>query len=62
MTKQIVKIYLETEDLKRLKDKAEALGFIGRANLTRYIEKIARSEIAFLDSNVRAFVKALNLK
>jgi len=60
--KKTIKIYLEEEDIKRLRSKAEQSGFIGRGNLNHYLEKIARQPICFLDENVKAMLSVLNLK
>lgn len=56
------KIFLESEDWKRLKDKAEVLNFLGKGSLSHYLEKIAREEIIFFDTNTRKFLDMLNLK
>jgi len=58
--KKAIKIYLEPEDEKSLKQKAEAL-FPGRGSVSLYISKIASEPVAFLDSNVKAVLSALNL-
>lgn len=62
MSKKPLKIYIEESDEHKLKIKAEQLGFIGRGSLSRYISKVAREPICFIDENVRAMLKALNLK
>ena len=56
-----LRLWLDENDIKRLKMKAEALNFIGKANIRKYLEKIAREEIVFLDSNAKALMSALNL-
>jgi len=56
--KKSYKIYLTEADFIKLKEKAGS----GRGAISRYIEKICREPICFLDSNVRALLKALNLK
>lgn len=56
--KKTIKIYLELEDFKKLQEKAGN----GRGSISAYISKVAREPIAFLDSNVRALLKAINLK
>lgn len=61
MTKQIIKIYLEHSDVARLRQKAEALGFTGRGSLNRYLEKLSKESIIFLDSNARQLLEALQL-
>lgn len=58
--KKTIKIYLEEEDEKKLKLKAEALGFTGKGAISHYIEKISREPVAFLDENVKAVLKALS--
>lgn len=60
--KKTIKLYLDEEDIKALKRKVEAAGFTGRGSLNRYLEKIAREDIAFLDSNVKAILAALQLQ
>jgi len=60
--KQTIKIYLEPEDLKKLIKKANESGFSGRGALSYYIEKIAKEPIAFLDENVKALLRSINLK
>lgn len=59
--KKEIKIYLEEADLKRLKEKAEALGFEGRGAISRYISKVSKQPIVFLDENVKALLNSLNL-
>lgn len=56
--KRTVKIYLETEDLNRLKQKAGT----GRGAISLYIKKIAREPVVFLDENAKTMLKALDLK
>lgn len=56
------KVYLNEQDLKSLKKKAEELGYSGRGWLTRLCEKIAREDIAFFDNNLKTTLKALNLR
>ena len=60
--KQEIKIYLEREDLEKLKSKALSSGYSGKGFLSHYLSKVANSEIAFLDSNVRAILGILNLQ
>jgi len=60
--KQIIKINIDEEDVKRLRSKAEQSGFYGRGNLNRYFEKISRQPICFLDENVKAMLSVLNLQ
>ncbi len=60
--KHCIKVYLESEDIKKLKMKAEELGFNSRGGLTRLFEKISREPLVFLDENVRTILRALNLK
>lgn len=57
-----LKIYLETEDVRRLKNKAEALGLAGRGAVSRYIEKLSREPVVFMDSNCKALLEALQLQ
>jgi len=56
-----IKIYLEPNDYAKLKAKAIASGFAGRGNISHYIEKVARTDIAFLDVNVKAILSILPL-
>ena len=60
--KQTIKIYLEEQDLQKLKSKATQSGFEGRGYITRFIEKVSREPIVFLDSNTKTMLKALDLK
>jgi len=60
--KKTIKIYLEPEDVERLKLKAEASGFVGRGCLSGYIEKICKQPICFLDENVKALLSVLKLQ
>ena len=60
--KKIIKVYLNDETINQLKRKAEEVGINGRAWLTKYLERLALSDIALLDENVKKFLKALNLK
>lgn len=61
MTKKEVKIYLEDDDKKKLLQKSIESGFLGRGCITKFIEKIAREDICFLDKNLRKMLKVLNL-
>ena len=60
--KKITKIYLEQEDINKLKMKAEAMGFQGRGSISHYIQMIAKQPIVFLDENAKTILKSLNLK
>jgi len=60
--KKTIKLYLEEESIKRLKQKAEALKFVGRGDLSHYIEKVANEDVVFLDSNIKKLLSALGLK
>ena len=57
--KQTIKLYLETKDVDRLKQKANACGFNGRGCLSYYISKIARESIVFLDKDLINKLKEL---
>lgn len=59
MTKQYRKFYLDNDDWNRLVAKAKADGFIGKGFVTRYIEKVARTDIIFTDENIKSFAKLL---
>ena len=56
--KKPLKIYLEEDDIRKLKEKAGN----GRGAINQYITKIAREPVCFLDANVRVLIKTLNLK
>ena len=56
--KQMIKVYLEKEDLNKLKSKAGT----GRGEISAYITKIAREPVVFLDENTKTMLKALDLK
>ena len=60
--KQPKKIFLEPEDWKKLEKKADTLNFTGKGSLSRYIEKVAKEPIVFMDSNARTLLDALDLK
>jgi len=60
--KKELKLYLNQQDFKSLKMKAESSGLIGRGWLCEYIRRVARSDIIFLDGNTRLLLNALNLK
>ena len=62
MVKKTIKIYLEEEDERRLKAKANQAGFEGRGSTTKYIEKVCREPVVFLDDNTKTLLKALDLK
>lgn len=62
MAKDWLRVYLDVEDIKRLKDKSEQIGFSGRGKLSRFLEKVAREPLFFLDKNLSEFLKVLNLK
>jgi len=57
--KEPVKIYLDFEIKKKLMQKANETGFYGRGALTKFIEKISREDICFLDENLRKMLKTL---
>lgn len=59
--KQPIKIYLDTENKRRLIAKASEVGFKGRGAITKYFEKIATEPIVFLDKNVLTIIEALHL-
>ncbi len=58
--KQSIRIYLESEDKKRLLEKAKQSGFEGRGALINFIQKIANEDICFLDENLKKMLKALS--
>jgi hypothetical protein len=55
--KRTIKIYLEPEDITKLKAKAGT----GRGAISEYIRKIAREPIVFLDSNAKELLASLQL-
>jgi len=55
--KQAKKFYLEEKDLESLKEKAKNQGFKGRGMLSKYIRKVARENIVFLDQNTKSVLK-----
>jgi hypothetical protein len=57
--KQPIKIYLDSETKKKLIQKANETGFLGRGALTKFIEKIAGEDVCFLDENLRKMLKML---
>jgi len=58
MVKKTIKIYLEENDLKLLKEKTGT----SRGSISHYIQKIAREPVCFLDENAKVLLKALDLK
>lgn len=62
MTKQIIKVYLEEDDVKSLQRKATDSGFIGKGAISHYIEKVAKEPIVFLDNNLKSALKMFALK
>ena len=58
--KKILKVQLEPEDEKNLKSKMKQLGFTGRGSLRKFLEKISREDIVFLDENVKKMLKVLS--
>jgi hypothetical protein len=59
--KKAIKVYLEPADEKSLKQKAETLFGYGRGSVSKYIEKITREPVCFIDDNVLKILGALNL-
>lgn len=57
-----IKIYLTPEAKKRLIEKAEAHGHIGRGSLSHFLEWLSYEDIAILDSNLKKVLKVLNFK
>ncbi len=49
---------MEEKDWRRLQSKITEAGFTGRAKLTRYMEKIARETIIFVQGNVKITFEA----
>lgn len=60
--KKSYKIYLEPEDYARLEIKAVELFKTKRGSVSKYIQKISREPVVFLDSNLRAMLEILKLK
>ncbi len=60
--KKTIKIYIEFSDLQQLESKASELGYKGRAWLSRFIEKIAREDLVFLDKNFKKIARAFIIK
>ena len=60
--KKAIKLYLQKEDEERLLAKASSIGITGRAALSRYLEKIAREPVCFLDQNVKAILGMLKVE
>ena len=56
--KKEIKIWLESSELERLKQKASDCGFSGKGYLSHYISKIANESIAFIPQNVRVVLEA----
>lgn len=62
MVKTQFRLYLEEHDLLLIKQKALESGFEGRGWLSAYLHKIAISDLAFLDSNVKKILTQFKLK
>lgn len=60
--KKAFKIYITSKERTKLLEQAQAVGLSGRGCLSRYISKIAISQICFLDDNVQKLISVLNLK
>ena len=60
--KQTIKIYLEQEDVKKLKQKALDSGFDGKGAVSHYIEKISREPVVFVDKNLKSALKLFAIK
>ena len=61
MSKLQIKIYLESGDYAKLKQKAEASGFQGRGLVSHYIEKISKTDVIFIDKNIETILALLPL-
>ncbi len=61
MEKKQTKIYLTEDSLRKLRLKAEGMGFDGRGWLSRFLNKIAITPLVLLDENVRGLLNALQL-
>jgi len=59
MVKKVIKIFLEEQDREKLKQKAAALGFEGRGSLSKYIQKVAREPIAFIERGVKIILESI---
>jgi len=57
--KQPLKLYLTSETIEKLKQKAAAAGFDGRGAIALYVEKIAKEPVVFMDNNVSVMIKLL---
>lgn len=62
MMKRRYNIWMEPESMKQLLRRASEAGFDGKGGLSRYLERIAKQPICFLDDNVRMLVEGLHLK
>jgi len=60
--KKTIKVYLEIEDINKLKQKAQEVGIDGRAWLTRYLEILSKEDIAILDQNLKKVLRLIDLK
>jgi len=61
MAKKDFKIYLEESDYQKLIQKAQECGYSGRGALSHFLTYLAQNKIIFLDKNVKAILKALDL-
>lgn len=59
--KKSIKIWLEEEDVKKLKTLAIDAGFEGKGSVSHFITKICREPIIFLNENLKRFASAFNV-
>lgn len=50
--KHTIKIYIEDKDAKRLLSKAHQSGYNSRGAISKYISKVARENIIFIDDTI----------
>ncbi len=60
--KKTIKVYLNEEELKLLKFKAEQMKIGERAWLSKFLEKIAKEDLIFVDDNVKKVLRLMDLK
>lgn len=56
------KVYLEENEIKQLKLKAEALGFTDRGWLSNFLRFLSKEEFILMDDNVKRLLSAMKLK
>lgn len=57
--KEYPRIRLESNTLRKLKQKAEDSGFTGRSWLSNYLTMLATTDLIYVDKNINSFITIL---